>query len=171
MAPDLEGRSRWGRALARLSDAWLAFAKACIAGMAVLVTLDVILRLVARAPIQGAYEVVGLLGALALCGALPHAQRSHAFIVVETVTEALKGRARALLQRAMLALETLFFGLLSLQFLAATQAMRVSRQVTDILHLPVWLAYAAIGAGFLSVTLVCAWQLVQPLAREGGDVR
>ncbi len=171
MASDVRAPGGWGRALARLADACLVVAKACIGGMALLVTMDVILRLVARAPIQGAYELVGLLGALALAGALPHVQRSRAFIVVETLTEALKGRARARLQRAMLALETLFFGLLAVQFLAGTQAMRSSQQVTDILHLPVWLAYAAITAGFVAVTMVCAWQLVQPLGAEGDDVR
>ncbi|TFZ00591.1 TRAP transporter small permease [Ramlibacter henchirensis] len=160
----------WGRAVARLSDFCLVVAKACIAGMTLLVTVDVILRLVARAPVRGAYEVVGLLGALAVAGALPHIQRTRAFIVVETLTETLKGAARAWLQRAMLLVETIFFALLFVQFAAGTQAMRVSRQVTDILNLPVWLAYAAIAFCFACVTLVCLWQLLQPLDRRDARV-
>lgn len=161
----------WGRAVARLSDACLVVAKACLAGMALLVAADVILRLVARAPVQGAYEVVGLLGALALAGALPHIQRTGGFIVVETLTETLKGPARDVLRRAMLLVETVFFGLLSVQFISGTHGMRVSRQVTDILNLPVWLAYAAISIGFVAVTLVCIWQAVQPVRKTEIDVR
>ncbi len=171
MAADAFAARGWARAVARLSDGCLLVAKASIAGMALLVTLDVILRLVARAPIKGAYEVVGLLGALALAGALPHIQRSGAFIVVETLTETLKGAARRVLRRSMLLLETVFFALLAVQFVAGTRAMRLSNQVTDILNLPVWLAYAAISVGFLAVTLVCLVQLFAP-AREGAaDVR
>jgi TRAP-type C4-dicarboxylate transport system permease small subunit len=170
MAADAFASPPWGRAVARLSDACLWVAKVSIAGMALLVTLDVVLRLVVRAPIQGAYEVVGLLGALALAGALPHAQRTHAFIVVETLTETLKGTARSLLRRAMLLIETLFFGLLAFQFVSGARAMHTSGQVSDILGWPVWLAYAAISTGFVAVTLVCLRQLLSPTAPEPADV-
>src|SRR5690606_38259457 len=134
--------------VAALSDACLVVAKASIGGMALLVTVDVIARWLVRWPVPGSYEVVGILGAFAVAGALPHVQRSGAFIYIETLTEGLPRKGQTWIRGMTLAVETILFAILAVQFLSTAITLSRTGQVTDILALPVWLIYALVSIGF-----------------------
>ncbi|MBW7925513.1 MAG: TRAP transporter small permease [Burkholderiaceae bacterium] len=145
----------------RLSDACLFVAKLAIGAMTLLTVADVVLRILFRAPVPGTYELVSMLGAVGVAGALPHVQRTGTFIFVETVTERLTERASWRLRGLTLAVEVAFFFVLAAQFVFATEAMKRSGQVTDILHMPQWVVYAAVSIGMIAVTAVAALQFIE----------
>lgn len=142
-------------------------AKLAIAAMALLTVTDVALRMVWRAPVPGTYELVGMLGAIGVAGALPHVQRTGAFIFVETLTERFTKSARRRLRGLTLGVELVFLFILAAQFVLATGAMRRSRQVTEILHMPQWAIYAAVAIAMLIVTAVAAAQFVELVKGQG----
>ncbi len=141
------------------SQACFVVARLAIAAMALLVTLDVILRMGWRAPIPGAYELVGMFGALAVAGALPHIQRTGSAIVIGFLVEMLSPVAQRRIGKVTLLIEAAFFAVLTHQFRIATQGAYVSGQVSDILNWPLWWVYALSTMGFGVVTLVALWQL------------
>ncbi len=59
-----------------LSGACLFVAKLAIAAMTLLTVADVVLRMLFRAPVPGTYELVGMLGAIGVAGALPSRART-----------------------------------------------------------------------------------------------
>lgn len=150
-----------------LSDACLLASKLAVAGMTLLTVTDVVLRMLLRFPVPGTYELVGMLGAVGVAGALPHVQRTGAFIFVETITEYLADAARRRLRVLTLGVEGVFLFLLAAQFVLATAAMLRSRQVTDILQMPQWVVYAAVSVGMVVVTIVAFAQLVSIIRGRG----
>jgi len=148
------------RVIFGLSDACLLASKLAVVGMTLLTATDVVLRMLIRFPVPGAYELVGMLGAMAVAGALPHVQRTGAFIFVETITEYLADTAKRRLRAFTLGVEGVFFFLLAMQFVLASGAMLRSRQVTEILQMPQWVVYAAVSVGMVVVTIVAFAQFV-----------
>ncbi|MCO5100924.1 MAG: TRAP transporter small permease [Burkholderiaceae bacterium] len=145
----------------RLSSTCLFVAKLAIAAMTLLTVADVVLRMLFRAPVPGTYELVGMLGAIGVAGALPHVQRTGAFIFVETVTEHFTGSAKRRLRGVTLGVEVVFLFVLAAQFILATEAIKRSGQVTDILHMPQWVVYAAVSIGMIVVAAVAAVQFLE----------
>ncbi len=149
------------RIVFRLSGVCLFVAKLSIATMTLLTVADVVLRMLFSAPVPGTYELVSMLGAIGVAGALPHVQRTGAFIFVETLTERFTESAQRRLRGVTLGVEVVFLVVLAGQFLLATEAMKRSGQVTDILHMPQWTVYAAVSIGMITVTAVAAAQFLE----------
>ena len=143
----------------RLSGGALVIARLTITAMAVMMVGDVLLRQFFRAPIRGAYEIVGLLGAFSVAFALPYIQRARGHIVTEFLVERLPTRVRRPLAFVTLLLEGLFFVVLTWQFVHAAAAMRLAGQVSDVLHLPYAAVYATLAVAFGLVVLVILQQL------------
>ncbi|MFA7438853.1 TRAP transporter small permease [Castellaniella sp.] len=138
---------------------WIS--KAAIIVLAGLICTDIFARWAFRAPVPGAYELVGILGALTVVFALPAVQHRHAFIRVEIVTDRLTPRARGRLQGLLAWLEALVFAILAVQFLLSARTTARAGEVTDILRLPQWPVYAAVAVAF---ALVSAMAVQQTLA-------
>lgn len=156
--------SRIGGVIGTLASVAQAVAMAAIAVIFLTTIADVIARTARVSLIQGAYEIVSLLAAVAVSMALPRLQFDRAHIAVASLVNLLPRGLAGPVARLTLVLEALFFGGLCWRLAVHAATVRASGQRTDILELPQeWLYYlVAIGTG--ATFLVILWQLVFAVA-------
>jgi TRAP-type C4-dicarboxylate transport system permease small subunit len=138
-------------------------AMAALAAMAFLTVIDITLRYALSRPISGSYELVGFLAAGSLGFALPHLQATNGHVSVDLLVQLAGRPVRQALKLVTIVVALTFFLLLTWRLIVNTQTIFVSRQVSDVIGIPIWLIYVVVTIGPAVTTLVCADQLMQLL--------
>lgn len=132
-----------------------------LTGVILVTVADIIGRQVGW-PVKGAYDLVRVLGAVAIACALPLTKAVKGHIAIEYFFQKMDRRGRAVVDTLMRIVLLGLFGLLAVQFIRQGLLFRDSGEVTATLHMPMfwvpWLAAlaCAVTAG---VTL---WHLLHP---------
>ncbi|MDD2240565.1 MAG: TRAP transporter small permease subunit [Kiritimatiellae bacterium] len=113
-------------------------------------------------PVKGAYDLVRVLGAVAIACALPLTKAVKGHIAIEYFFQKMDRRGRAVVDTLMRLVLLVLFGLLAVQFVRQGLLFRDSGEVTTTLHMPMfWVPWlmalaCAVTAG---VTL---WHVLHP---------
>ena len=145
---------------------WLAHALAAAGGLAVagiiVVTVADIAGRQAGLPVTGAYDLVRVLGAVAMGCALPLTKAVKGHIAIEYFFQKLGRRGRAVLDTAMRLVLLALFGLLAWQFVRQGAGFLESGEGTATLHMPVfWVSWLMAGACLVTAG-VTLWHLLHP---------
>ncbi|HOD99854.1 MAG TPA: TRAP transporter small permease subunit [Kiritimatiellia bacterium] len=154
------------------ASARTGFLRRVIHGMAVvggLAVLGIILVTVADVigrrcglPVRGAYDLVRVLGAIAMVCALPLTKAVKGHIAIEYFFLKLRPRGRAVTDTLMRLVLLLLFSLLAWQFVLQGNAFFESGEVTTTLHMPMfWVPWLAAAACVVTVG-VTLWHLLHP---------
>ncbi|HDS15617.1 MAG TPA: TRAP transporter small permease [Proteobacteria bacterium] len=147
--------SRLIRQLTRLMN--LA-AAVCVFAMMLLTCADVVLRLF-KHPILGAYELVGLIGALGIALAMPATTLHQGHVAVEFISDKLPRKAQRICRFGADFLSLLLFALISRQTFIYAEILRKTGEVTANLQMPFYPVVYVIAAAALLVCLVLMRQL------------
>lgn len=160
MSP-LSGTSARTGALRWLAHALAAAGGLAVAGIIAVTVADIVGRQIGL-PVKGAYDLVRVLGAVAMACALPLTKAVKGHIAIEYFFQKMGGRGRAATDTLMRLVLLALFGLLAWQFAVQGNTFLESGEVTATLHMPMfwvpWLAALACGVT-AGVTL---WHLLHP---------
>lgn len=126
---------------------WVVTALGVAAGLAVvamiLVTcVDVIGRNLLRRPLPGTYDMVGLLGAIVITGALPYTTGVKGHVAIEFFFHKLSRRGRLIVDTLVRTISASMFVFLTWRFIQYGIALRASGEATPTLRWPVfWMAF------------------------------
>lgn len=113
-------------------------------------------------PVKGAYDLVRVLGAIAMAGALPLTKAAKGHIAIEYFFQKMRRRGRTITDTLMRLALLVLFGLLAWQFSAQGWSFYTSGEVTATLHMPMfWVPWVAAGACLVTVG-VTLWHLLHP---------
>ena len=145
---------------------WTTHAMAAVGGFAVasliLVTVaDVVGRQIGW-PVKGAYDLVRVLGAIAMACALPLTKAVKGHIAIEYFFQKMGARGRAAMDTAMRLVLLALFGLLAGQFVGQGNQFLESGETTATLHMPMfWVSWLA-ALACLATGGVTLWHLLHP---------
>ena len=145
---------------------WTTHAMAAVGGFAVagliLVTVaDVVGRQIGL-PVKGAYDLVRVLGAIAMACALPLTKAVKGHIAIEYFFQKMGRRGRAVIDTAMRLVLLALFGLLTWEFILQGMNFQQSGEVTATLHMPMfWVPWLAALACLVTAG-VTLWHLMHP---------
>lgn len=145
---------------------WTAHAMAAVGGLAVagliLVTVADVVGRQFGLPVKGAYDLVRVLGAIAMACALPLTKAVKGHIAIEYFFQKLGPRGRAGMDTAMRLVLLALFGLLAWQFALQGQRFLDSGETTTTLHMPMfWVPWLA-ALACLATAGVTLWHLLHP---------
>lgn len=113
-------------------------------------------------PVKGAYDLVRVLGAVAMACALPLTKAVKGHIAIEYFFQKLGSRGRAALDTVMRLVLLGLFGLLAWQFSRQGRTFLDSGEVTTTLHMPMfWVPWLAALACLVTAG-VTLWHLLHP---------
>ncbi len=113
-------------------------------------------------PVKGAYDLVRVLGAVAMASALPLTKSVKGHIAIEYFFQKLGSRGRAALDTVMRLVLLGLFGLLAWQFSRQGRTFLDSGEVTATLHMPMfWVPWLAALACLVTAG-VTLWHLLHP---------
>lgn len=136
-----------------------------IIAMMLLTCADVVLRLF-KHPILGAYELVGLFGALTIAFAIPATTLSKGHVAVDFMVEKLPSRAQKVCRIITNILSLSLFALIAWQSFIYANTLRASGEVTLSLEMPFYPVVYAISASSLLVCLVLFGELTASQQKE-----
>lgn len=132
-----------------------------VAGMIAVTVADVVGRQFGF-PVKGAYDLVRVLGAVAMGCALPLTKAVKGHIAIEYFFQKLGPRGRAVADTMMrLVLLALFF-LLAWRFALQGKSFLDSGEVTTTLHMPMFWVPWLVAAACLVTAGVTLWHLLHP---------
>ncbi len=132
---------RYTSALRRIVNLLAAVAAIAIVIMILVTCVDVVGRRIGY-PLKGTYDIVELLSAIMIAGALPYTTAYKGHVAIEFVLQKLSRRGRFILDAIIRGASILMFGFLTWRFIQYGGELRASGQVTLTLQWPVfWLPY------------------------------
>ncbi len=145
---------------------WLTYAMAAMGGLAVVgiiaVTVaDVVGRQFGHS-VKGAYDLVRVLGAIAMGCALPITKAVKGHIAIEYFFQKMGRRGRAVTDTAMRLVLLALFGLLAWQFTLQGRNFLESGEVTTTLHMPMFWVPWLVAVACLVTAGVTLWHLLHP---------
>ena len=145
---------------------WTIHAMAVVGGFAVagliLVTMADVVGRQFGFPVKGAYDLVRVLGAIAMGCALPRTKAVKGHIAIEDFFQKMGARGRAAMDTAMRLVLLALFGLLAWQFALQGQRFLDSGETTTTLHMPMfWVPWLA-ALACLATAGVTLWHLLHP---------
>jgi TRAP-type C4-dicarboxylate transport system permease small subunit len=137
-------RRVYGRYVSRVR--WVVGALAVAAGAAVaamiLVTCADVVGRRFGCPLKGTYDIVELLGAVTVTGALPYTTACRGHVAIERFVQELPLFGRILVGTAMRVISFFMFAFLTFRFVLYGRELRASGQVTLTLQWPIfWMPY------------------------------
>lgn len=161
--------------VARLASFLNGIAAVAVVAMMALTCLDVLLRLV-RHPIPGAYEVVGMLGALFVSFSLARTSVDQGHIAVDFLVQRLPRRVQCAVEAINAGICALLFTVISRQCVLYARDLRSSGEVSMTLQVPLhpFVLGLAVGCAMLSVVLYAscaAWSLKAVKSVDDGRSR
>jgi len=145
---------------------WAAGVLASVAGLAIAVmiavtSVDVVGRWFGR-PLTGAYDVVELLGAIAITGALPYTTACKGHVAIDFLIHKLPGRISRAVDILTRLVTISMFAFLTWRFVQYGMELKASGQVTltlrwPIFWMPCWMALCS-----AVMLLVLVFELVRP---------
>ena len=145
---------------------WLTHAMAAVGGFAVVgiiavTVVDVVGRQFGHS-VKGAYDLVRVLGAIAMGCALPITKAVKGHIAIEYFFQKMGRRGRAATDTAMRLVLLALFGLLAWHFALQGRNFLESGEVTTTLHMPMfWVPWLVAGACLVTAG-VTLWHLLHP---------
>jgi TRAP-type C4-dicarboxylate transport system permease small subunit len=137
---------------------WLCWVSAaCIVGMMLLTSSDVILRYLGY-PIKGTYDVVGLLGALVVALPIARTQILNRHVSMEFMEQRQSRMARGIAQVITFAFSFGTYLLLSWQLTVLAGKLRSIGRVSDTVEIPLFPFVYAIAFGCMLMCLVLLMQ-------------
>ncbi|MCF7854727.1 MAG: TRAP transporter small permease [Candidatus Pacebacteria bacterium] len=162
MAQPLVNLSQWyTRSLRTLVYATTALAGTAVVSMTIITTLDVLGRALWR-PLPGAYDLVTVLGGLAIACALPYTTAVKGHVAVEFFFHKLRRRARIVVDTVNRCIGMALFAVLGWQTILYARALRLSGEVTPTLELPLYPVVYVVAVVCFLVVLVILHHLVHP---------
>jgi len=145
---------------------WLIHALAVVGSLALLALIVVtVADVIGRQfgwPVKGAYDLVRVLGAVAMACALPLTKAVKGHIAIEYFFQKMERRGRAIVDTVMRLFLLALFGLLTWQFVRQGIHLQASGEVTATLHMPMfWVPWLAALACLVTVG-VTLWHLSHP---------
>ena len=145
---------------------WTTHAMAAVGGCAVagivLVTVGDVVGRRFGLPVKGAYDLVRVLGAIAMVCALPLTKAVKGHIAIEYFFQKLGARGRAATDALMRLVLLALFALLAWQFVLQGNAFLESGETTTTLHMPMfWVPWLA-ALACLATAGVTLWHLLHP---------
>jgi len=138
-----------------------AVAGICLAGMILIVCLDVVLRMFDH-PLKGSYDIVRLAGALTIACALPITSAVKGHITIEYFFHKFGRRGRVVLDTLVHSGIMVFFSIAAWQCVRYGQNFLRNGEVTPTLQIPLfWVAWVMALACALSVPVSC-FHLLHP---------
>lgn len=160
MSP-LSGSSARTGVLRGMTHGMAAVGGCAVAGIVLVTVADVVGRQVGW-PVKGAYDLVRVLGAIAMACALPLTKAVKGHIAIEYFFQKLGRRGRAVLDTAMRLVLLALFGLLAWEFVLQGHAFLASGEGTATLHMPMfWVPWLAALACLVTAG-VTLWHLLHP---------
>ena len=145
---------------------WLTHAMAVVGGLAVagiiVVTVaDVVGRQFGHS-VKGAYDLVRVLGAIAMGCALPLTKAVKGHIAIEYFFQKMGRGGRAATDTAMRLVLLALFALLTWRFILQGKMFRDSGEVTATLHMPMFWVPGLVALACLATAGVTLWHLLHP---------
>ena len=145
--------------LVSVLSTWLCWVSAaCIVGMMLLTSSDVVLRYLGY-PIKGTYDAVGLLGALVVALPIARTQVLNRHVSMEFMAQRKSRLARGIAQLITFALGIAAYALITWQLIAFAGKLRSVGRVSDTVEIPLYPFVYAIAFAFLLTCLVLLVQL------------
>ena len=138
-----------------------AVGECAVAGIVLVTVADVVGRQVGL-PVKGAYDLVRVLGAIAMACALPLTKAVKGHIAIEYFFQKLGPRGRAVTDTLMRLVLLALFGLLAWQFVRQGLDFRKYGEVTATLHMPMFWVPWLVAAACLATAGVTLWHLLHP---------
>ena len=135
--------------------------------LAVLTTLDVLLRWLFAKPIPGVVDVVTLAGAVLLAACMPWIAASRGHIAIDTLGRAAGPRAKRALDLFGAFVTFAFFAVLAWQYVGFAREMYETGERMPVLRWPVWPWWTAVAACIAFTALVAGATLPAGRARAG----
>jgi len=157
----LSGTSARTGFLRGLIHAMAAVGSLAVVGIIVVTVADVIGRQFGM-PVKGAYDLVRVLGAVAMGCALPMTKAVKGHIAIEYFFQKMGHRGRMLTDTLMRVVLLMIFILLTWQFILQGITFRDSGEVTTTLHMPMFWVPWLIAVACAVTTGVTLWHLVHP---------
>lgn len=158
---------QWERSVRKAGVGFNYIACFAIVVMMLLSCADVALRLIG-APIPGAYEMVGLIGALIVSLSLAYTSMQRGHVAVEFIFERLPQRWQLRVEAGGNLLSMTLFGLVAWQSLAYGLDLHKSGEVSLTLQMPLYPFVFGIAAGCALLTLALLADTVRSLRRGMG---
>lgn len=139
---------------------------ACVAivVMMLLTTTDVIMRLVAT-PIPGVYEIVGLLGVVAVSFSLAYTSVEKGHIAVEFLVRKLSRKTQAVVAAANDFLSLVLFFFICRQSVVYAGVLKQSGEVSLTIQMPIYPFVYGIAIGCAALCIVLLMELIQSIRR------
>lgn len=125
--------------------------------MMLLTTADIVLRAF-RHPIPGAYEIVGLLGSLAISFSLAYTSIEKGHIAVEFLVNRFSAPIQALISAANSLIATIFFAIITWQSILYGTDFLLRGEVSMTIQMPIYPFIYGVAAG---CGLLCPVLLVE----------
>ena len=154
--------------VAKAADAFNWVAAAAVAGMMLLICMDIVLRLF-RHPIPGTYEIVGFLGAIFAAFSLGYTSVNRGHIAVDFLVQKFPRRAQSLVDGVNALICAVFFGLLARQSVVYAGDLKSFGEVSMTLQMPIYPVVYGIAAGCALLTLVLAVRCLKDVALALGQ--
>ena len=132
-----------------------------VVGLIVVTVADVIGRQFGM-PVKGAYDLVRVLGAVAMGCALPMTKAVKGHIAIEYFFQKMGHRGRTVTDALMRVVLLLIFVLLTWQFILQGNNFRDSGEVTTTLHMPMFWVPWLIALACAVTAGVTLWHLLHP---------
>lgn len=132
-----------------------------VVGMIAVTVADVVGRRFGHS-VKGAYDLVRVLGAIAMGCALPITKAVKGHIAIEYFFQKMGSRGRAATDTAMRLVLLALFGLLAWQFALQGQRFLDSGETTTTLHMPMFWVPWLVAAACLVTAGVTLWHLLHP---------
>ena len=160
MSP-LSGTSARTGFLRGLTHAMAVVGGLAVVGMIAVTVVDVVGRQFGHS-VKGAYDLVRVLGAIAMGCALPITKAVKGHIAIEYFFQKLGSRGRAVTDTVMRLVLLALFGLLTWQFIRQGIGFRDSGEVTATLHMPMFWVPWLVALACLVTAGVTLWHLLHP---------
>ena len=138
-----------------------------------LTLFSVLSRYFFNSPLMGDFEIVQTAVAACIACFLPYCQLQEGNIIVDFFTTRASARAQGLMDSLGAVLVAGMMGLLGWRGVLGGLGVYEAGEVTMLMSIPVWIAYAAIAPGFLLTTLVAvvkaARLLTAPVPSASGE--
>jgi TRAP-type C4-dicarboxylate transport system permease small subunit len=132
--------------------------------MMLLTTADVIMRLVAT-PIPGVYEIVGLLGVVAVSFSLAYTSVEKGHIAVEFLVRKLPRQTQAVVAAANDLLSLVLFFFICRQCVVYAGVLKQSGEVSLTIQMPIYPFVYGIAIGCAALCIVLLMELIQSIRR------
>ncbi len=133
----------------------------CILAMVAIVVIDVVLRIF-RMPVKGAYDLVGIVGAITIASALPYTTAIKGHIAIEYFFQKFNRFGRLMVDSVMRLMSIIFFFGAAWQFFCYGNSLKSSGLGTPTLQVPLfWLPWL-LAIIFIVVALVIVQHLIDP---------